>query len=144
MSLFIEYLRRNLRHGSIQLAMPDGTHYALGQGKPEAHWIFTDRKAMHRILRDYDLELGETYTEGGWHSNPGGLLNLLEVLMLNFGETKEKGLRGGWARLYKIVQFGNRITQSYRNAAHHYDIDEWVFRRFLDTNMFYSCAYFEK
>jgi cyclopropane-fatty-acyl-phospholipid synthase len=143
MSLFIEYLRRNLRHGSIQLAMPDGTHYALGQGKPEAHWIFTDRKAMHRILRDYDLELGETYTEGGWHSNPGGLLNLLEVLMLNFGETKEKGLLGGWARLYKIVQFGNRITQSYRNAAHHYDIDEWVFRRFLDTNMFYSCAYFE-
>jgi hypothetical protein len=78
-NLFIEFLRQNLRHGSIQLAMPDGTHYVLGQGQPEAHWKFTDPKAMGRILRDYDLELGETYTEGGWHSKPGGLLNLLEV-----------------------------------------------------------------
>jgi cyclopropane-fatty-acyl-phospholipid synthase len=116
----------------------------LGHGQPEAHWVFTDPKAMVRILRDYDLELGETYTEGGWHSVPGGLLNLLEVLMLNFGETKEQGLRGGWARLYKIFQLGNRIARSYRNVTHHYDIDEWVFRRFLDANMFYSCACFEK
>ena len=144
MNLFIEFLRQNLRHGSIQLAMPDGTHYVLGQGQPEAHWKFTDPKAMGRILRDYDLELGETYTEGGWHSKPGELLNLLEVLMLNFGETKEHGLRGGWARLYKIFQLGNRIARSYSNVTHHYDIDEWVFRCFLDCNMFYSCAYFEK
>jgi len=143
-NLFIEYLRRNLRHGSIQLEMPDGTHYVLGHGQPEAHWVFTDPKAMGRILRDYDLELGETYTEGGWHSKPGGLLNLLEVLMLNFGETKEQGLRGLWLHLYKILQLGNRIARSYRNVSHHYDIDEWVFRCFLDSNMFYSCAYFEK
>jgi len=144
MNLFIEYLRRNLHHGSIALVTPDGSHYVLGHGQPEAHWIFTDPQAMNRILRDYDLELGETYTEGGWHSRPGGLLNLLEVLMLNFGETKEHGLRGLCLQLYKILQLGNRIARSYRNVAHHYDIDEWVFRRFLDSNMFYSCAYFEK
>ena len=144
MNPFIDYLRRNLRHGSIQLEMPDGTHYKLGHGQPEAHWAFTDPKAMGRILRDYDLELGETYTEGGWHSNTGGLRNLLEILMCNFGETKEHGLRGLCAHLYKVFQFGNRITRSYRNVARHYDIDEWVFRRFLDDNMFYSCAYFEK
>jgi cyclopropane-fatty-acyl-phospholipid synthase len=142
--IFIEYLRRNIRHGSIQLTLPDGTHYALGQGQPVAYWVFTNPKAIGRILRDYDLELGETYTEGGWHSNPGGLLTLIEVLMLNFGETKEHGLRGWRAHLYKIFQLGNRIARSYRNVSHHYDIDEWVFRRFLDSNMFYSCAYFER
>ena len=79
MNLFIEYLRRNLHHGAIVLVTPDGSHYVLGHGQPEAHWIFTDPRAMNRILRDYDLELAETYTEGGWHSKPGGLLNLLEV-----------------------------------------------------------------
>jgi len=141
--IFIDYLRRNIRHGSIQLSMPDGTQHSLGRGQPEAHWVFTDPSAMGRILRDYDLELGETYMEGGWRSNPGGLLTLLEVLMLNFGETKEHGLRGVLAKLYKAFQLGNRIARSYRNVSHHYDIDEWVFRRFLDTNMFYSCAYFE-
>lgn len=143
MDIFIDYLRRNIRHGSIQLHLPDGTHHTLGQGQPEAHWIFTDPKAIGRILRDYDLELGETYMEGGWRTNPGGLLTLLEVLMLNFSETKEDGLRGWLVNLYRIFQLGNRVTRSYRNVSHHYDIDEWVFRRFLDINMFYSCAYFE-
>ena len=144
MNLFMEYLRRNLHHGSIVLVTPDGSHYVPGHGQPEAHWIFTDPRAIGRILCDYDLELAETYTEGGWHSKPGGLLNSLEVLMLNFGETKEHVLRGLCLQLYKIIQLGNRIARSYRNVAHHYDIDEWVFRRFLDSNMFYSCACFEE
>jgi len=51
MNLFIEYLRRNLHHGSIALVTPDGSHYVLGHGQPEAHWIFTDPQAMNRILR---------------------------------------------------------------------------------------------
>ena len=144
MDIFIDYLRRNIRHGSIHLSMPDGTLHKLGHGQPEAHWVFSDPRAKSRILRDYDLELGETYMDGCWHSRPGGLLRLLEVLMLNFGETKEQGLRGTWAGLYKVFQQGNRIARSYRNVSHHYDIDEWVFRRFLDANMFYSCAYFER
>ena len=31
-----------------------------------------------------------------------------------------------------------------RNAAHHYDLDGRLYRLFLDSNMQYSCAYFER
>ena len=140
--MFIEYLKKNVKHGSVKVYLPDGSMHRAGSGLPEAHWVFTDASAIGRILRDPDLELGETYMDGCWHCEPGGLLVLLEVLTRNFQESKEQGFRRIAARLQKLLQLGNRITRSYRNVSHHYDIDEWVFRRFLDSGMFYSCAYF--
>jgi cyclopropane-fatty-acyl-phospholipid synthase len=142
--MLIEYLKNNVKHGAIHIYLPDRTMQVVGQGEPEAHWVFNDASTMGRILRDPELELGETYMDGGWHTNPGGLITLIEILMCNFKETKEDGfMKRLIAALSKVLAFGNRITRSYKNVAHHYDLDEWVFRRFLDTGMFYSCAYFE-
>jgi len=142
--MLIEYLKNHVKHGTIQIFLPDGSMHVVGQGEPHAQWIFTDRSAMGRILREPDFELGETYLDGAWHADPGGLLTLIEILMRNFKETKEDGFMKKFvAALSKILALGNRITRSYKNVAHHYDLDEWVFRRFLDKGMFYSCAYFE-
>jgi cyclopropane-fatty-acyl-phospholipid synthase len=143
-AMFIHYLQQHIRHGSIKLSLPDGTVTTVGRGAPEAHWIINDASAIGRILRDPDLELGETYMDGLWATNPGGLLPLLKILMRNFSESKEKGFRRLGAALRKLLAIGNRISRSYKNVSHHYDLDEWLFRRFLDTGMFYSCAYFEQ
>ena len=142
--MLIEYLKNHVKHGTIHIYLPDRTTQVVGQGEPEAHWVINDASTMRRILREPDFELGETYLDGGWHTNPGGLITLTEILMRNFKETKEDGFMKKFvAGLSKILAFGNRITRSYKNVAHHYDLDEWVFRRFLDAGMFYSCAYFE-
>lgn len=142
--MFIKYLQKNVKHGSIKVYLPDGSMHLVGSGLPEAHWVFTDASAIGRILRDPDLELGQTYMDGCWHSGPGGLLTLMQVLTRNFQETKERGFRRVVAQVQKLLHLGNRVTRSYRNVSHHYDIDEWVFRRFLDNGMFYSCAYFAR
>ena len=36
----------------------------------------------------------------------------------------------------------NSIAASRRNVIHHYDLDEELFRACLDTDLHYSCAYF--
>jgi cyclopropane-fatty-acyl-phospholipid synthase len=60
-------------------------------------------------------------------------------LRANFSVNQAKG----WLRAAQtLLQEWNRITRSYANVAHHYDVPEPVFRRFLDSEMFYSCAYF--
>jgi len=142
--MFIEYLKKHVKHGTINLYLPDGTVQAIGDGAPEAKWVFAEDSAIGRILRDPDLELGETYLDGGWRTDPGSLIPLLEILMRNFNESKEDGfVKKFIAGLSKVLAIGNRIARSYKNVAHHYDLDEWVFRRFLDKGMFYSCAYFE-
>jgi cyclopropane-fatty-acyl-phospholipid synthase len=41
-----------------------------------------------------------------------------------------------------ILQTWNNLHTSMRNVSHHYDLDESLFRAFLDHDMHYSCAYF--
>lgn len=88
--------------------------------------------------------MGETYMEGGWKAGEGGLRKLLEVLMRNFAEAHPEGAELLALPLVKLVQQSNRIGRSRRNVSHHYDLDETLFRTFLDEGMFYSCAYWPR
>jgi cyclopropane-fatty-acyl-phospholipid synthase len=142
--MLVELLKNNIKYGYLLLSLPDGTEHRLGNSGPEAHWRFNNETVITRILRDPDMELGETYMEGGWDAGEPGLRRLFEIFMHNFREGQAKG----WTRriqeaLHKLIAQSNRILQSYRHIEYHYDKDEWLFRQFLDQGLFYSCAYFE-
>jgi cyclopropane-fatty-acyl-phospholipid synthase len=143
--MLVDLLKNNIKYGRLLLTLPDGTHHQFGNdNEPEAQWRFNNKSAIARIIRDTDMELGETYMEGGWDAGESGLRRLFEIFMHNFREGQAKG----WTRriqeaLYKLIAQSNRILQSYRHIKYHYDKDEWLFRQFLDQGMFYSCAYFE-
>jgi cyclopropane-fatty-acyl-phospholipid synthase len=143
--MLVELLKNNIKYGRLLLTLPDGTHHQFGNdNEPEAHWRFNNKTVITRILRDPDMELGETYMEGDWDAGEPGLRRLFEIFMHNFREGQAKG----WTRriqeaLHKLIAQSNRILQSYRHIEYHYDKDEWLFRQFLDQGLFYSCAYFE-
>jgi cyclopropane-fatty-acyl-phospholipid synthase len=139
-----QVLKDAITSGTLHVHVPDGKVRRIGQGDPQAHWIIRDPAVLGRIARDPELQLGETYMEGGWDAGEDGLEPLLLVLMCSFRERR----RHGRARLGQIgrevIMRGNRIAFSYRHAAYHYDIDEWLYRRFLDEDMHYSCAFFSR
>ena len=141
--ILINLLESQIIKGTLNLYLPDGTHRQIGSGLPVAEWHIKNQDVLRRISKDPEFELGETYMEGGWHCGDGDLQTLLQVLMTNIGQQKPKGLQRVFAALINLLQRGNRIYRSYQNVAHHYDLDEWLFRLFLDEGMFYSCAYFE-
>ena len=137
--MFIKLLERHIKWGILHLYLPDGSQRRFGQDGPEAHWHIREPGAMGRIAKDWEFELGETYIQGGWETGEGGLHNLLAVLRRNFAPPgKNRLLRVAG----KALQEWNRVRRSYSNVSHHYDVPEAVFRRFLDKEMFYSCAYF--
>lgn len=139
-----DVLERNIKQGSLHVFLPDGTQYRFGAGAPEANWHIKDSAATRRIAVDPEFELGETYLEGGWSAGGSeGLRRLLAVLMCNFSDVRPRGFAFLRELLQKALRRGNEIARSYQNVEHHYDLDEWLFRRFLDKDMFYSCAYFE-
>src|SRR3546814_3977862 len=47
------------------------------------------------------------------------------------------------ALLSQLLELNNPLA-SQHNVEHHYDLDADLYRRFLDEEMFYSCAYFER
>ena len=136
--MFVKLLEKHIKTGILHLHLPGGD-YTFGKSGTEAHWHFTDQSALVRIARDWEFELGKTYMEGAWHAGTTGIHALLAILRSNFAVI-EPGF--GLRTLARLLQQWNRVTNSYRNVSHHYDVPEQVFRRFLDQEMFYSCAYF--
>jgi len=143
LKLFLDRLQRHLSHGAIEVLLPDGEGHIVGDGAPTACWQIHDTAALRRIAFDAELELGETYMDGAWDPGPEGLPALLKVLVGNLPIHGPRGLARLAQGPLSLLHYLNRVGRSRRNVAHHYDIDEWLFRRFLDSDMQYSCAYFE-
>ena len=137
-------LEQYMRYGTLVIREPDGSRRRFGNGDPEVMLDVHDKSALRRIARDPGFEVGQTYMEGLWSAGPEGLRVFLDVAMRNFAPMFKKRVNPLVRMLGALVVQGNRIASSYRNIAHHYDVDEWLYRRFLDRGMFYSCAYFER
>jgi cyclopropane-fatty-acyl-phospholipid synthase len=137
-------LETHVREGTLNVQLPDGSQRRFGSGQPEATIRFNDATTIGRIAYDPGFEFGQTYMEGGWDPGPEGLRAVLQVTMSNFADMLARQAAHPLGFVRKVLQQSNRIRRAYRNVSHHYDLDEWLFRRFLDREMFYSCAYFER
>lgn len=132
-------LQQHIQTGQLRVTYPDGQIRAYGNSGPVVEWRLRSPAAARRILRDPEYEIGETYVDGLWDTND--LAQLIELLFRNF--RGHPGRRPAWwQRLMKSLRQLNRVVSARRHIAHHYDLDEWLFRRFLDREMHYSCAYF--
>ncbi|MCY4656913.1 MAG: cyclopropane-fatty-acyl-phospholipid synthase [Gammaproteobacteria bacterium] len=134
------FLRNHLTKGSLTLIRPDGSSEVFGTGEPCATFRMRNDKVIKKILRDPQLNLGETYMDGEWDTDGQSLENLLTVLRTNF-EVREQ-FNPWLAKMASLIQSWNSITASHKNVRHHYNLDEPLFRSFLDEDMHYSCAYF--
>lgn len=134
-----KYLANNIHTGRLTVRYPDGTVGHYGEGQPEAEWRIHDSHIIHRLLRNPWLEFGQTYMEGGWDA-PRGLTALIELLLRNIPDAKPLHF---WDRLGRAIEQFNSTRTSRSHVAHHYDLDETLFRSFLDRDMHYSCAYFD-
>jgi len=139
LGMYLKLLENGIRKGTIYLHLPSGQTHQFGTGGKVAHWIIHSEKAMHKIARDWEFQLGETYIHGDWSVEDCGLQDLLFILRDNFSEYRVSK----WLKPFiTCLQQWNGITRSYRNVSHHYDLDNSIFQRFLDENMNYSCGYF--
>ncbi len=138
--MYLNLLRKHIKHGILHLHLPDGHLYTFGEAGEEVHWHVDSDKIMRRIALDPEFQLGQTYMEGHWHAGNSSLYSLLLLLRKNF---KVRSNTGWLKPLQGMLQQWNKIARAYTNVSHHYDLDEKLFRLFLDKEMFYSCAYFE-
>lgn len=127
-----------IKTGRLTVRYPDGRVGHYGEGSPDAEWVIRDKSAIRRLVRNPWLQMGETYMDGAWDA-PKGLAVLLEVLLRNIPDESPSSLFTGVKRHFEQ---SNSRHASRRHVAHHYDLDESLFRLFLDRDMHYSCAYF--
>ena len=136
----LELFDRYLRHGELTLVDTNGQRHTFGSGTPKVTWLMRRPDTLRRILADPALQLGETYMEQGWDVADGNLTDLIRILRSNLGELAQR--RTPVTELTALLQTWNALRASFANVHRHYDLDETLFRAFLDRDMHYSCAYF--
>ncbi len=140
---------RGLRHGQIELRLPDGHTVRFGSagsaGKAEgmAHLHVHDALMFPAVMRHGDIGFAESYIQGLW-STPD-LPALLRLLVANRA-TLERLIHGGrvgaWLHRVRHALRRNSRAGSRRNIHAHYDLGNDFYRLWLDAGLNYSSAWF--
>lgn len=142
-------LGRQITDGSFRVTYPSGRTelYGDGSGQPIAIRI-ADKAALRAIVRDPGLKAPEMYMDGRLVIEQGDVYDLIAIAKAN--TRPEISTPGAWfqhlrrsvtdAPLVRAVG----LKAARANVAHHYDLDERLYRLFLDGDMQYSCAFWER
>ncbi len=141
-------LLKKLKHGSLDIALPDGTHARFGQvadpRAPQAGMRLNDWGCFAAALKSGDIGLAESFIAGGWTSPD--LTALLKLFLANREEIESLVFGTWWGSLWHrarhLLQRNSR-RGSRRNIHAHYDLGNPFYRLWLDPTMNYSSAWFE-
>jgi cyclopropane-fatty-acyl-phospholipid synthase len=136
-----------LQRGRLTVTLPDGAQTTIaGREDPEGpHGIVDihDMGVFRRLLRSGDIGFAEGFMAGDF-TTPD-LTELLHLAVANEAAF-DAYFEGTWiarlARRWSHRRRKNTKTGSRRNIAHHYDLGNAFYERWLDPGMTYSAALF--
>jgi cyclopropane-fatty-acyl-phospholipid synthase len=137
------FLRKVVREGSLTVRLPGGASVTLGDGSgPPVRVAITSERWVARLAANPSVAFGEAYMDKGLVLEEGGIYDLVDLIGRNahYRPLKRAGALARWW-LDRWLQ-ANQRAAARRNVAHHYDLSVDFYRRFLDADMQYSCAYF--
>jgi len=140
-----KYLREVIREGDLRVRLPSGELLELGDGQgPRVTVRVTSRAWAFRLATHPSMALGEAYMDEGLVMEEGGIADLVDLVGRNarYRPLKRAGPLSRWW-LDRRLQVNARAA-ARRNVAHHYDLSVDFYRRFLDPDLQYSCAYFAR
>ena len=131
--------------GKIDIQNYKGKLYSFGKGEPHSKISIT-KSIERKILLNPGLYLGEGYMNGEIKIEEGSFEDFIQIITSGYDDFLYNNIFFRFyenaSAFFKPFQQLNRIIQSKKNVAHHYDLNENLYRLFLDKDMQYSCAYF--
>jgi cyclopropane-fatty-acyl-phospholipid synthase len=137
------FLRSAFQQGALQVRLPGGVTLTLGDGsRPPIRIAITDAGWCAKIVANPMVAVGEAYMDGGLVLEEGELHQLVDLIGRNakLHYPKRATALSRWWRDRRLQ--ANARAASRKNVAHHYDLSVDLYRRFLDDDLQYSCAYF--
>jgi len=133
--------------GSLVVRIGDGRAYRVAGPRPgpDAEIVVQRPRMVARLVLGGSVGLGASYIDGDWDTpDLAALLTLAAANAdafsgLHMGARAVTALRRLWHRLNDNTRRGSR-----RNIAHHYDLGNAFYERWLDPSMTYSSAVFER
>jgi cyclopropane-fatty-acyl-phospholipid synthase len=135
-----------LRHGSLEVTLPDGRTVRLGDNGPgpAAAMKVYDYGFASRLLRSGDIGIAEAYLHGEWDTPD--LTQFLYLFCVNQDWMQTMLVGTPLMRTIQAIRHWfhrNTRRQARRNIYAHYDIGNAFYSAWLDPSMTYSSALFE-
>lgn len=138
-------LEKVVRSGDLTLKLPGGRELRLGDGSgPPLVARIASAAWAAKIAAKPGLAVGEAYMDGGLVLEQGTIADFIDLIGANAENRKKKGRNPFRRWLKRTLREANDRVAARKNVAHHYDLSYDLYRRFLDEDMQYSCAYFER
>jgi cyclopropane-fatty-acyl-phospholipid synthase len=136
-----------IKQGNLTVTDPTGHTSTFGDGSGQpVHVVVKSGHAMRAIALNPMLAFPEAYMDGEVEIVEGSLLRLLEIVYRSL-ETGETALERSLDRLRFFMRRFHQMNNHARakeNVHRHYDLSGEMYKLFLDKDMQYSCAYFER
>lgn len=141
------YLNEIIRKGAVEIRTPHDV-FRVGDGtQPVCTISFLDDRAALNLMRNPEFAFGELYMNGRIEVVRGTIYDALALITRNLARTTPPFwlgfLRRARDRLRRLRQ-RNDVTRARHNVEFHYDLGEQLYNLFLDDDLYYSCAYFDR
>jgi cyclopropane-fatty-acyl-phospholipid synthase len=138
------FLRQSIREGAIEVVLPGGRRILAGDGsRPRVVVAVTSPLWAARIAAWPEVAVGDAYMEGALTFERGDVYELLDLAGRNTPARRRPRPPGAFTRWrHDVLTTRNARRQARANVARHYDLSNTFYRRFLDADLQYSCAYF--
>ncbi len=141
-------LLKKLRHGVLDVQLPDGSHARFGsaRSKDDLHGSMRlhNWNVCAAVLKSGDIGLAESFMADDW-TTPD-LPTLLKLFLANREEIESLVFGSWWGSLLyraKHLLHRNSRSGSKKNIHAHYDLGNAFYALWLDPSMNYSSAWFE-
>ena len=139
------FLKRLIRVGDLTVRLPNGQTRTYGDGTGPKVAVKLTGRGMRLIASRPAVGTGEAYMSGDLDVETGTIWDLLELAGRNKGGAGPRSfITNAKIMVERRLEQWNHRVASRRNVAHHYDLSHDLYRRFLDRDMQYSCAYFAR
>ena len=131
-----------------QLSIIDSNNntHVFGKGKSNLRIRLTNKSIEKKLFRNPSLHFGEGYMNKEILIEEGSIEQLIDLITSCYDDFIQHNsvykIYENFSGYFKIFQQLNELVKSKQNVAHHYDLNEDLYKLFLDKDMQYSCAYF--
>ena len=133
------HVQRTIEAAGVGLRLWDGSAAGAVAGQSVGELLVHDRRTLLGLAFNPEIAFGEAYMHGRLDVR-GPLADVLEALF-----RVSLSAAPSWReRLATITALPNTATASRRNVHRHYDLGNDFYALWLDRDLVYTCAYFER
>ena len=132
--------------GTLEIIDSKNKLHTFGNSNPLVTIRLTNKSIERKLFINPGLHLGEAYMNEELIIEKGTIEEFISLISNSYDDFVSNN------KIYKFYEYLssvfmpfqqiNQLVNSKKNVAHHYDIDENLYKLFLDKDMQYSCAYF--